>query len=364
MAWQRPEAVEGRRDAHDRGEDGLLVRYLVRAVRIGVVATFAVLLPIGVYPLLSPQVAVTRPGLYAGAVGLGLVGAAAIAVLPWRLLTSRFPFTVLCLWSVGDILLISLLGRRQRRREFPAVVGVRADDPPLRRHLPPTAPDAAVRVHGRVVSRHDDGRGRAAHRSSGGPAAAPGGAGRAGADGGFISSELTRQMATHARRARSSRQVAEAGAAIGALEHAAVLDTLVDAVADLGFAMGAVVMLEGNVYKIAAAFGLPEDFERVRLVLSELHPTTHAWVMRTREIDDEGVVRALDEVGCDAVIVAPLMVGPGGSACSPRRATTIPSASRRSRPWRHWPPTPCRTPSCTGSRPTSSPTSRTSCARR
>jgi two-component system, OmpR family, sensor histidine kinase KdpD len=289
-------------------EEDLLADYLVGLVRIGVISTYLVLVPIGLYPWLAGGV--DHPGLYFGSVVVGLLGATGVAFLPWRrMLTSRWPRVGLVGWSVADILLVGLLvaasgglasplwsvftlttlffaaafGLLGRASLFAFTVAV------YLAAIWSLAPQTGE-VSGELVVRL-------------------GVLGTLALMAGFIARQLHHQLLAQSRRAQASRRVAQAGEQIGTLEQEVVFEAAVDGLADLGFPVTAAVTIEGNAYRLAATRGVPPEFARVRLVLSGLRETSRAWVMYHEDIDDPGVIELLRAAGCDALIAAPLLVG-------------------------------------------------------
>ena len=86
-----------------------LIEYRLRTVRIGVHATWIVVVGLGAYLLLASDRSVDRP-LFLGTLVAALVGALVVAVLPWEtLLGSRLGLPALYAWSVLDIVLITVL---------------------------------------------------------------------------------------------------------------------------------------------------------------------------------------------------------------------------------------------------------------
>lgn len=288
----------------------LRVRYLLRVVRIGVLSTFVVMVPLSLYPFVATQAPVDRPLLYAVVICVGLLGAAGVARLPWdRLLNGPLPMLAFSLWSVADIALISLL----------VLVTGGITSPLWAVYALTTLFFAAAYPRGiQIVMLGFTALAYAWAVGLGSPPVWDH-AGELGVRvgilatlalmGGFISGELTRQMALQARRATASRQVAEAGTQIATLRHQGIFDAATDALVGLGFSTCAVVVVEGRTYRITAARGLPPDFERVRLASSDLRPGSQAWVMHPDDIDDPGVRELLRTTGADALIAAPLSVG-------------------------------------------------------
>lgn len=89
--------------------DQHLVSYLLRTIRVGINATWLVVSGLAFYLILSTEGAINRP-LFFAVLGIALAGALVIALLPWkRLFETRFGMPALYLWSILDIVLITLL---------------------------------------------------------------------------------------------------------------------------------------------------------------------------------------------------------------------------------------------------------------
>lgn len=294
----------------DDYEHSLRVRYLLRVVRIGVLATLAVLAVLTIAPFIATGLDVTFPGLYWATIVVGLVGAVGVWLLPWpRLLASRWPMATFYVWSIGDIVLISLL-----------VVATDGIASPLWAVYALTTLffAAAYPRWGQVGLLAVTALTYAGALATAHPSLTPhvgdlvlrvGILGTLAMMGAFMAHELTAQMTLQARRAHASRRVARAGANIASLQRQDVFDAAVRAAVDLGFPVCSVVLIEGNTYKIAAAHGLPAEFERVRLALSELRETDEAWVMRREDIDDPDVLAIIDATDGEVLVAAPLTVG-------------------------------------------------------
>ncbi len=312
-AGARPAAVEG--DAHvpwpeepEPVEEDLLADYRVRLVRVGVLATLFVLVPVGLYPWVRGGV--ERPELYLAAVAAGLAGCALVSLLPWRrLLIRAWPMAGYVTWSVADILLVGLLVFASGGLSSP-LWSVFA--------LTTLFFAATFGSTGRVCLL---GLTVAVYLGAVWAVDAPA-AGQAGEllvrlgvlitlalMAGFIADQLRRQLLAQTRRAQASRRVAQAGEQIGTLQEQAVFTAAVEGLADLGFPVAAAVTIEGRTYRLAATHGVPEEFDRVRLALSDLRPTSRAWVMTHEDIDDPGVRELLALCNCEALIAAPLLVG-------------------------------------------------------
>jgi signal transduction histidine kinase len=291
-------------------EQALRRRYLLRVVRIGVLATVVVLAVLALVPFVAAGIEVPAPGLYWAVIVAGLLGAVGVGLLPWpRLLATRRPMVVFYLWSLADIVLISVaivatdgmasplwsvyalttlfFAAAYPRRSQVVLLAVTAlayagAVAVAEASLVPHLGDLLVRVG--VLS-------------------------TLAMMGAFLARELTAQMTMQARRAQASRRVARAGANIASLQRQDVFDAAVRATLDLGFPACAVVLVEGRTYKLAAAHGLPPRFERVRLALSDLRDTDEAWVMRREDIDDPDVLAVLDDIGGEVLVAAPLVLG-------------------------------------------------------
>jgi PAS domain S-box-containing protein len=89
--------------------DEPLIGYLLRTVRVGIIATWIAVAGLGSFLLLSSRDTLDRP-LFIGVLAAALAGAAVVSVLPWeRLLHSSLGMPALYAWSVLDIILITLL---------------------------------------------------------------------------------------------------------------------------------------------------------------------------------------------------------------------------------------------------------------
>ena len=89
--------------------DDQLLEYLLRTVRVGIVATWIAVLGLGSFLLLASDGSLDRP-LFIGVLAAALAGAAIVSFLPWRrLLGTNWGMPALYAWSVLDIVLITLL---------------------------------------------------------------------------------------------------------------------------------------------------------------------------------------------------------------------------------------------------------------
>ena len=89
--------------------DQVLTEYRLRTVRIGVWATWFVLVALLAYVLYPGQDEVNRPAALI-TMGVGAVGAILVSLLPWRRLFERgLGIAFMYAWSVLDIILITLL---------------------------------------------------------------------------------------------------------------------------------------------------------------------------------------------------------------------------------------------------------------
>ena len=95
--------------ANPSGADAELTEYRLRTVRIGVLATVFVLIALLAYVLYPGHDEINR-GASLAVMGVGLIGAIAVAFLPWRRLFERgLGMTFMYAWSVLDIVLVTLL---------------------------------------------------------------------------------------------------------------------------------------------------------------------------------------------------------------------------------------------------------------
>lgn len=92
-----------------RVTDEQLLQYLLRTVRVGIVATWIAVTGLGMFLLMSSAGNIDRP-LFIGVLAAALTGAAIISLLPWeRLFRTPWGMPTLYAWSVLDIVLITLL---------------------------------------------------------------------------------------------------------------------------------------------------------------------------------------------------------------------------------------------------------------
>ena len=92
-----------------RVTDEQLLQYLLRTVRVGIVATWMAVGGLGLFFLISSGANLDRP-LFVGTLAAALGGAAIISFLPWeRLFRTPWGMPALYAWSVLDIVLITLL---------------------------------------------------------------------------------------------------------------------------------------------------------------------------------------------------------------------------------------------------------------
>lgn len=287
----------------------LRIPYLLRVVRMGVICTLIVLVPIAAFPLAPGIGDVHHPVLYYVTVGLSLAGVAVVVVLPWeRMLARGWGEIGLYIWSIGDITLITLLvvasgGVRSplwavyalttlffaasypRRGQFGLftftiaayLAALLVADPSP---LAPFAGDLVLRmgVLATVAIMAD-----------------------------FIASELSGRMAAQERRARASQRIADAASQMSTLERRKVMDTALRAAADIGFPVSAVVMFEGRIYRIVASTGLPEDFDRIGLT-DWPTPAGEVWTLSRDEVADPAIVEILEERDLPTMVLAPLHV--------------------------------------------------------
>lgn len=103
-----PEAERGQ-DVPMRVTDEQLLQYLLRTVRVGIVATWIAVGGLALFLLMSTAENLDRP-LFIGVLAAALAGAAVISFLPWqRLFRTPWGMPALYAWSVLDIVLITLL---------------------------------------------------------------------------------------------------------------------------------------------------------------------------------------------------------------------------------------------------------------
>jgi PAS domain S-box-containing protein len=90
-------------------ETNSLIAYRLRTVRIGVQATFLVLVPLVGFLFIPSSIPMNEP-VYISVIGAAAVGAVVIATLPWRRLFEKGRgLPTMYVWSVLDILLITAI---------------------------------------------------------------------------------------------------------------------------------------------------------------------------------------------------------------------------------------------------------------
>jgi signal transduction histidine kinase len=300
-------------------DDSLLTDYRRRSVMVGVAATFIVLAPISVYPFL-PGAEVTLRPLYFATVVVGLLGAIAIALLPWRrLLTSSLGMRIFYVWSVADILLISVLvfasgGARSPLWSVYALTTVFfAGSYPPRGQITLlgftfasygaaiVVSDVALAGHEATVILNLGVLGVVAFMAS------------------FLSSELTDEMRRHAAERRRSHhratkmaRIADAARGVHALETQNVLDAVLDASVDLGYPTAGVALLgpQHDSYRVVAARGLPDQLTKTGGYKGSLTGTlTQSSIVDMPDLPDPVAAEILAEHGLDTAVSAPIHRG-------------------------------------------------------
>lgn len=88
--------------------DRELIPYRLRTVRIGVVASIIAIVLLALYPPVAPSGSIPSLGWYYGLIAAAAVGVLVVTLLPWEQLFLRgWGMPAMYLWSVGDILIIS-----------------------------------------------------------------------------------------------------------------------------------------------------------------------------------------------------------------------------------------------------------------
>lgn len=297
----------------------LLLSFRLRAVSIGVQATFAVLGALVLYPILLHSGRVSLPAYY-GTLALGAAGAAAAALLPWRRLFEagtgmRFMYA----WSVLDILLVTLLVGLVREPDGSmfflyalTTVFSGAASYPRRAQLCLLAFTSACYLGVQAVAAGDVDTAALFLRLAILATAA--------FLAGFLSRELGRQIGEHgethtesARRAALLATVAGAARSINSLDSDLVLAGVVGSAISLGFDGANFAFFDEGMdtFRLGYAYGLPEDY-----VTAAAHPATAGMpgiVLERRETvvvaDYQSHPRAaprLREAGFEVAIGAPV----------------------------------------------------------
>ncbi|MDX1620781.1 MAG: ATP-binding protein [Nitriliruptorales bacterium] len=90
------------------GDQDLLLPYMLRTVRVGVIASVAAITLLAFYPLVASEGSLTSVGGYYALLAVAAAAVGVVAALPWRrLFRSGWGMRLMYVWSVGDILIIS-----------------------------------------------------------------------------------------------------------------------------------------------------------------------------------------------------------------------------------------------------------------
>jgi PAS domain S-box-containing protein len=91
------------------GEPASLIAYRLRTVKVGVQATFVVLIPLVAFLFIPSSISIERP-LYIASLIVTAVGAAVVAFLPWERLFERgWGLRFMYAWSILDVLIITAI---------------------------------------------------------------------------------------------------------------------------------------------------------------------------------------------------------------------------------------------------------------
>lgn len=246
--------------------DRELVPYRLRTVRVGVISTAMAVALLTLYPLVARSAPEGGWMAYYLLLGIAAVGGGVVAALPWERLFHRgWGMPALYLWSVGDIVIISV--------EVALTGGVRSELWVI--YLLTTIFFAAsYPVAGQIVLL---GFTAAAYVAAATAAGDPlpgvvivrlGGLGLLAFMGSFLSRELMRQMGQHVRqRAAAERhadileRVAAASRQLHSHDTDAVLEAVVDTVAGLGLTWAGIARLDASSrsFEVVHSLGLPPE---------------------------------------------------------------------------------------------------------
>lgn len=246
-----------------------MVPYRLRTVRIGLIATAIALVLLALYPAIAPDGSVVSSSWYYAWLGVAAVAAVVVAALPWEELFRRgWGMPALYLWSIGDILIISI---------EVAITGGSGSELWVVYLLTTTFFAASYPVAGQVVL-----LGLTAVMYvlavlvAGDPMVVPVvvrlcGLGLLTLMGSFLSRELMRQMDEHLGQRQAAERhagildrVAAASRQLQSHDTDAVLEAVVETVADMGLTWSGIARLDATsrTFTVVHSKGLPGETTR------------------------------------------------------------------------------------------------------
>ncbi|MDX1658576.1 MAG: ATP-binding protein [Nitriliruptorales bacterium] len=247
-------------------EQDLLLPYMLRTVRVGVIASVAAIAMLAAYPLVATPETFSSLTAYYVLLAIAASAVGVVAILPWeRLFEGPWGMRLMYVWSIGDIVIIS--------SELLVTGGVQSDLWVI--YILTTIFFAAsYPVRGQVVLLAFTALAYVAASVAAGEFAAVPIAVRMAAlglltfMGSYLSRELMGQMRQHERHRQSAErhadildQVVAATRRLQSLDTAQVLDAVVDTVASLGLPWAGIAELDQNrgTFEVVHGRGLPAE---------------------------------------------------------------------------------------------------------